>query len=324
MHSRLRRDDQFTMGITSHNVFAEFEEYEASIKDANCRMTLTSLQRRRWEHTYLQAGDLHIQRARLGGGYVAEGALDQTGWVFYLNSSRIPELANGAPLSHHDVYVIPPGAEASFSSLEAQDWEWLFISTSALCPTPEMEAFAKHGFAQIVAPGRDVTRRLRAMVRRFTDSALLEPTVVIEQACVDSFSEEATNLARHILGVADMVQPDRRLMRPHALCTRATEMIEDRPDMSPTIGELAKTLDVSIRGLQLAFAKHYGISPHQYLCQRRLTRAHAILLNAEPEEITVRAAAAKVGFWDFGRFAQKYRALFAELPSETLSRRRSR
>ena len=77
------------------------------------------------------------------------------------------------------------------------------------------------------------------MIRQFAASALLEPTVVTEQASLDSFSEEATNLARHILGVADALQPDRRLTRPHVLCTRATELIEDRPDMSLTIGELA-------------------------------------------------------------------------------------
>ncbi len=312
------------MSTTSRTVFREFEEYEASIKSTDHRMTLTSLQRRHWSHTYVQAGDLHIQRATLGGGYVAEGALDQTGWAFYLNSSRISELANGAPLSYHDVFVIPPGAEASFSSQDAQDWEWLFISTSALCPTPEMGAFAKHGFAQIVAPGRDATRRLRDMIRRFAASALLEPSLVTDQACIASFSEEAVNVARRIMGVAETVCPEGSPTKRHLLCKRAMEMIEDCPGMSLTIGNVVENLDVSIRGLQLAFAKHYGISPRQYLNQRRLTRAHALLLNAEPGETTVRATAAKVGFWDFGRFATRFQRLFNELPSETLARRRSR
>ena len=310
------------MGMTSKNVFAEFEEYEASIADVDIRMTLFGQQRRRWEHTYVQAGELHVQGATLGGGYIAEGSICQTGWAFYLNLSRIPELANGVELSNNDVFVMPPGSEYSFSSLEAQDWIGVVIPSKALLPLPEMEAFVERAFAHVVAPACAVTRRLSFMLRRFSASAILEPGVADEEACVKSFAEETIHLARQIIGVAETVAPDARLMKRHALCKRAMELIENCPDMDLTIGEVATTLDVSVRGLQLAFAKHYGISPQQYLNQRRLARARQVLLHAEPGETTVRATAAKVGLWDFGRFAANYRGLFDELPSETLARQR--
>ncbi len=312
------------MSMTSNTVFAEFEDYAASIEDTDVQMTLTNLQRRRWGLTQVQAGELHMQTATLGGGYVAEGAVDRGGWAFYLNSSRFPERANGAWLSNKDVFVLPPGSEYCFISQKAQDWDAIFISSQALFPMPELKIVDARSVAQIVAPDRTVTGRLRSMLRRFAASAILEPTTLTERACVASFSEEVTNLARRILRVADTVQPDRRLVRHHTLFAQATRLIEDCPDMSLTIGELAKALNVSARSMQLAFAEYSGISPGRYLNLRRNTRAHEMLLDAEPGETTVRATAAKVGVWDFGRFAARYRELFNELPSETLARRRTR
>ncbi len=130
---------------------------------------------------------------------------------------------------------------------------------------PELKIVDARSVAQIVAPDRAVAGRFRSMLRGFAASAILEPTTLTERACVASFSEEVTNLARRILRVAETVQPDRRLMRHRALFSQATELIEDCTDMSLTIGELAKTLNVSARSMQLAFAEYSGISPGRYL-----------------------------------------------------------
>jgi AraC family ethanolamine operon transcriptional activator len=52
-----------------------------------------------------------------------------------------------------------------------------------------------------------------------------------------------------------------------------------------------------------------------------MNHTRQLLLKNDPHELSVCAVAAKVGFWDVGRFAGRYRRFFGELPSETLGRR---
>jgi AraC family ethanolamine operon transcriptional activator len=52
----------------------------------------------------------------------------------------------------------------------------------------------------------------------------------------------------------------------------------------------------------------------------RLTEARRLLLTGDPRVATVTSAAAQAGFWHMAQFAQDYRNMFRELPSQTLRR----
>jgi len=71
--------------------------------------------------------------------------------------------------------------------------------------------------------------------------------------------------------------------------------------------------------LRSVFNETYGIGPIRYLRHRRLHQVRAALRAADPARRTVASIAADFGFWEFGRFAQEYKALFGELPSHTLA-----
>ena len=62
------------------------------------------------------------------------------------------------------------------------------------------------------------------------------------------------------------------------------------------------------------------MAPMAYLRMVRLRRAHAALREANPGETTVQAVALSLGLLHQGRFAVSYRAIFGEMPSETLRR----
>jgi AraC family ethanolamine operon transcriptional activator len=82
--------------------------------------------------------------------------------------------------------------------------------------------------------------------------------------------------------------------------------------------EVCAALGIPMRTLHDAFVAVHGMSMHRYLRIRRLNLARQAL-RADPGggPTQVKAAALRFGFWHFGRFAQAYRALFGELPSET-------
>ena len=105
---------------------------------------------------------------------------------------------------------------------------------------------------------------------------------------------------------------ERRLM------VRIGEWAADAPDESINVLELAQIAGVPLRQLQQGFKTYTGMSPAQWLRLRRLNGARRELLSSA--QTTVAEVAMNWSFWHLGRFSHSYRALFKELPSETLRR----
>ena len=119
-----------------------------------------------------------------------------------------------------------------------------------------------------------------------------------------------------------------RLLETGRLITRrhvqiALDFIEEHLAEPISGPEVARAASVSIRALQSGFHEELGMSPMTYVRQRRLDRVHAELL-ADPARPLVHEAAARWGFYHFGRFAEQYRRKFGVLPSETARAARSR
>lgn len=100
----------------------------------------------------------------------------------------------------------------------------------------------------------------------------------------------------------------------------AIDLIEAQPERPWRIAELAEHAGVSPRTLQEAFQRELGISPLERLRRTRMARARHDLLVADPARSSVTDVAARWGFFHLGRFAQSYKAMYQELPSETLAR----
>ncbi len=79
---------------------------------------------------------------------------------------------------------------------------------------------------------------------------------------------------------------------------------------------------VSERSLYLLFERHVGLSPRDYMRQRKLERVHTELQAATARSVT--EVALEHGFVHLGRFSEAYRKRFGELPSQTWRRQRER
>jgi AraC-like DNA-binding protein len=89
------------------------------------------------------------------------------------------------------------------------------------------------------------------------------------------------------------------------------------------LADLCAATGVSERTLQQVFLESYGVSPLQYLKLRRLNLARQRLRGGAPEQTRVTDVALDCGFWELGRFAADYKALFGESPSHTRQHRSS-
>ncbi|PWK45863.1 helix-turn-helix domain-containing protein [Pseudomonas sp. B21-040] len=111
-----------------------------------------------------------------------------------------------------------------------------------------------------------------------------------------------------------------RRTEERTIMKRIGEWAADTPEETLNLLELSQVAGVPLRQLQHAFKAFTGMTPTHWLRLRRLNSAHRELLVSTPNDTTVAEVAMNWSFWHLGRFSSSYRALFKELPSETLKR----
>ena len=97
----------------------------------------------------------------------------------------------------------------------------------------------------------------------------------------------------------------------------AKVLLAAKPEKYFSIQQIADRVCTSPRNLQLVFHKHRGYTPMQFLKERKLNKARALLLNADCDT-TIKKTAYDCGFLNLSSFSKSYKMLFGELPSETL------
>jgi len=103
---------------------------------------------------------------------------------------------------------------------------------------------------------------------------------------------------------------------------RTEQLLRDHADEAISISNLSSMAGVSERSLRNAFYRVCTTSPKRYLRMLRLHQVRRSLSAATQARATVTRVATQHGFYELGRFAGEYRALFGETPSETLQRAR--
>jgi AraC-like DNA-binding protein len=149
---------------------------------------------------------------------------------------------------------------------------------------------------------------------------------------VDSCLTRPDQLA--LLGVDDMIyRAVAMLLLPRQAATAAQPVPAGRQPIDRAcdyalahlfrplrLEDLEAASGLKARALQLAFLKHLGRTPRQWILDRRLDAALARL--AEPGAgRTVTAVALECGFTRLASFSRAYQARFGERPSDTIARR---
>jgi AraC-like DNA-binding protein len=108
-----------------------------------------------------------------------------------------------------------------------------------------------------------------------------------------------------------------RMTRPQ-IVHRLEEFLREHFDEPIQMSQLCDVTGVSERSLRNACHAVCGTSPKRYVTRRRMEAVRDALSTARPGEATVTRIATDYGFFELGRFAATYTALFGERPSETL------
>jgi AraC-like DNA-binding protein len=120
--------------------------------------------------------------------------------------------------------------------------------------------------------------------------------------------------------IVDALPAENRGPVPSAMrLVRSVEHYLDEAGSRPVhISEICARFAVSRRSLHRAFDDMLGLGPVTFLRRKRLCAIHSALRESNPATTTIGEVAMQHGFIELGRFAQYYRSLFGEYPSETL------
>ncbi len=102
---------------------------------------------------------------------------------------------------------------------------------------------------------------------------------------------------------------------------RIAEYIERNLKQDIGIEQLAQQASMSLRSLYGLFERNAGTTPKHYIRQKKLERIRRNLSDPDCSVRNITELALEYGFVHLGRFSESYKALFGELPSDTLKRR---
>jgi AraC-like DNA-binding protein len=166
-----------------------------------------------------------------------------------------------------------------------------------------------------------LTAQFRKWARDLFDPALLDMPLRYRQLWADATREITLRLLATASagphGPSHEGVPIKRV--PFCDLVLATlDYIDRNGEEQRTIRKTAQTLGISERALQYAFRNMLGVSPSQYILALRLKNARRDLLAAKDRSAKVSTIAFDHDFNHLSRFAQQYRRLFGESPSQTL------
>jgi AraC-like DNA-binding protein len=179
--------------------------------------------------------------------------------------------------------------------------------------------FSEPRLKHLVRPSPDLMARLLNLHEMVGQLAKATPDILALPEVARALEHELVHLMIRCLteGASSGMTTGGR--RHDAIVARLEEFLEAHPDTPLYLTEICAAIGVAERTLRVACEEHLGMGPIRYLNLRRMHLVRRALLRAGPSK-TVTQVATDHGFWELGRFAVAYRALFGESPSATLHR----
>jgi AraC-like DNA-binding protein len=314
------------MPSSAVRVFIDPDDYAASIRATKAEVTVTGRGEFTAKLTRIDLHRLWIQRFSDNLPRVGHSAATSGRAIISFRTQPGPSLLWGGAEMHPTNIVRHGEGESTFQrSSGSASWGAMslpvedaaaFGETLAGCDlTPPRKAM-------LITPlpsGMAKLQRLHAAAGQLAEDA---PEIIAHPEAARGLEQALIEALVGCLSIGQ-VREDSLARRHHSLVLRRfRRAVEENPDQPLYIPELCEAIGVSDRTLRLCCQEQLGMSPKRYLMFRRMHFARRALRDGSPGTTTVTEIATQYGFWQFGRFAGEYKALFGEAPSATLHRPR--
>ena len=306
--------------------FRDFEAFATSVRGVESKMLSRNPKRRTWSISTVALGGIDVQLGRLGSGNIAQGQLRPDGFMFYAPlTSEAKYSANGIALKKKSFAILEPGCEFYVSTEIEHDWLTACIPSHML---PQFRPGLASRSCRVSGSTGLVANHFQTVLDQIFSTAASCPGFESSPAA-ECAAVELVKVCALIAGYHQPIEPpgDGRPKYSREQIIRCSmELIENTGSQltsALSVKDLAAAANVSERTLRSSFQEYFDIGPTRYLQLRRLHQVHDALRTAKSEESSVSEVLLDHGEWAFGHFAKRYKALFGELPSQTLQNERS-
>ena len=238
---------------------------------------------------------------------------------------RVPGLArwNGHTIRGGEVIVCP--GDGDDYAFDPGGMQFAIVSVAAetsaefadLGPLSQSGAAGSHVLRPIATDAVGL-RRLLLDLGAEAEAASCSGDEILDHVA-DGVSEKLSKCVRRSLPYGDDVSGGARSL----VVRRAEQFFRCHVGEPVSIAQLSTIAGVSERSLRNAFHHVCTTSPKRYLKLWQLHQVRRALRGGERPPSSVTDVATLHGFFELGRFAGEYKALFGEAPSQTLQRSRT-
>lgn len=299
------------------DVFDDFHLHGASAPEWNQRYVQMSRGAMRSTLAEATAGSLHVFRKWMSERVVQEGCLPagQICFAIALRPGDGTPRMQGREMADESLFVLrgdeafslhrPRGMELLAVTFELAQFERLRDERPL---APQAEASLAKTIVQVgAAPLQRLRDELLATFDAGPNGSMperLAPHAVFD--AIGALLEDASGATQSV-----------RSASASYLVAQAHRLVARSGDEPPSVDALCRRLRTSPRTLQNAFVQVAGTTPADYLRNVRLDAVRRELRTTRPAELSIAQAALGRGFSHLGRFAQQYREVFGERPSQT-------
>jgi AraC family transcriptional regulator len=210
--------------------------------------------------------------------------------------------------AHGDADVIPAGFGG----------EWTDESDCTVLGVSFEDAFVNTLYEQLEVKPSRAHFRLNLQLRDARLQHLawaLQAELEAEDASDPLYAESlCTAMLVRLLGTVPSLEGRRKTLSPKA-ATRLTDYIEGSLDQRLTLAQLAGLLDISVPHFKVLFRETFGMPVHQFIVQRRVERAKALLLSGK---LSAAQVALDAGFTHQSHMARWMTRLLGVSPREIM------
>ena len=301
-------------------MFEDFHVHGASAPEWNQRYLQISAGAMRSSLAEVTTDSIHVFRKWMSERVVRQGCLPGGKICFALPVCKLVETPRmqGREVDEDGVFILrsgeeftlqrPQGLELLAVTFELDDFRRL-LDQRPWAPN----ALALLSRSVLRGPGGAVQRLRRTLLSSFDRPWAAEPFEV-DAAPASGVAFEA--LAQLFDGAAN---PRQTLGSASAsyIVAPCHRIVAESGDAPPSISPLCLRLRTSRRTLQESFRQVADATPVHYLRSVRLNAVRRRLMATRPSDLDVAQAAGDRGFSHLSHFAERYKTLFGELPSQT-------
>ena len=304
--------------------FADPFLYQAAIRAADLELFPTARGEFRAELTQICLNKLWMQHAYERLPRVWVGTVSPVRKVIgFLAGANDPAMVHcGVSVSPGDIIV--NSTDVLHRRTEAAcGWRSMSLALDDFdiaCKAITGHEFPEETLTHLVRPNPVLMSRL---VNAHASAALLakiNPDVLASAEVARALEEQLTRLMIRCLTDGTSVERSVGNVRRDRIVAKFEEYLEANRGRTLYLTEICKAIGIAERTLRGACEEQFGMGPIRYLTLRRMHLVRRSLLQSDCSESTVTRIATQHGFWELGRFAVAYRALFGEVPSASLRR----